>query len=48
MTQNPFDQLSKQFLEELLSPVGTVQRTLEVPGEPKFVDIWFTSSDYRD
>jgi len=42
MTQNPFDQLSKQFLEELLSPVGTVQRTLEVPGEPKFVDIWFT------
>ena len=32
MTRIPFDQLSKQFLEELLSPVGIVQRSLEVPG----------------
>ena len=42
MTRIPFDQLSKQFLEELLSPVGIVQRSLEVPGESKFVDVWFT------
>lgn len=41
MTQNPYDQLSKQLLEELLTPLGTVQRSLEIPGEAKFVDLWF-------
>lgn len=42
MTQNPSDQLAKQYLEEFLAPLGTVQRTFEVPGESKFVDVWFT------
>ncbi|MGB8698644.1 MAG: hypothetical protein WCD18_04440 [Thermosynechococcaceae cyanobacterium] len=41
MTQVPFDQLSKQYLEEFLEPLGTVQRNLEVPGESKYVDVWF-------
>jgi hypothetical protein len=41
MTRTPFDQFSKQFLEELLTLVGEVKPTLEVPGEPRFVDIWF-------
>lgn len=41
MTQVPFDQLSKQYLEEFLAPLGMVQRNLEVLGESKFVDIWF-------
>lgn len=41
MAQNPFDQLAKQYLEEFLAPVGTVQRQYEIPGEAKFVDIWF-------
>jgi hypothetical protein len=41
MTQVPFDQLSKQYLEEFLAPLGMVQRNLEVPGESKFVDVWF-------
>jgi Domain of unknown function (DUF4351) len=41
MTQSPFDQMSKQYLEEFLAPFGTVQRQYEVPGEAKFVDIWF-------
>jgi hypothetical protein len=41
MAQNPFDQLSKQYLEEFLTPIGTVQRQYEVPGEAKFVDVWF-------
>ena len=41
MTQNPYDQLSKQLLEELLTPLGNVQRSLEIPGEAKFVDLWF-------
>jgi hypothetical protein len=41
MTQTPHDQLAKQYLEEFLSPLGTVQRQYEVPGETKFVDVWF-------
>lgn len=41
MAQNPFDQLSKQYLEELLAPIGSVKRQYEVPGESKFVDVWF-------
>jgi uncharacterized protein YjeT (DUF2065 family) len=41
MTQVPFDQLSKQYLEEFLEPLETVQRNLEVLGESKFVDVWF-------
>jgi hypothetical protein len=42
MTRIPFDQLAKQYLEGFLEPLGTVQRNLEVPGESKFVDVWFT------
>jgi hypothetical protein len=41
MTQIPFDQLAKEFLQELLTPLGTVERSFEVPGEPKFIDVWF-------
>ncbi|MEX0271450.1 DUF4351 domain-containing protein [Leptolyngbyaceae cyanobacterium UHCC 1019] len=41
MAQNPFDQLSKQYLEELLAPLGSVKRQYEIPGESKFVDLWF-------
>jgi hypothetical protein len=39
MTQTPHDQLAKQYLEEFLSPLGTVQRQYEVPGETKFIDM---------
>jgi hypothetical protein len=41
MTQSPFDQLSKNYLEEFLKPIGTVERQYEVPGEAKHVDVWF-------
>ncbi|MEO1134945.1 MAG: flagellar assembly protein H, partial [Cyanobacteria bacterium J06639_1] len=41
MSQNPFDQLSKQLLEELLSPLGRVELSREVLGESRFVDVWF-------
>jgi hypothetical protein len=41
MTQIPFDQLAKEFLQELLTPLGQVERSFEVPGEPKFIDVWF-------
>ncbi len=41
MTRIPFDQLAKEFLQELLAPFGQVERSFEVPGEPQFVDVWF-------
>lgn len=44
MTRIPFDQLSKQYLEAFLEPLGEVQRNLEVPGEPKYIDVWFIPS----
>ncbi|MBE9009238.1 flagellar assembly protein H [Pseudanabaenaceae cyanobacterium LEGE 13415] len=47
MAQNPFDQLSKQYLEEFLAPLGTVQRQYEIPGEAKFVDVWFVPNSKR-
>ena len=45
MTKNPFDQFSKQFFEEFLSTLGEVRINYEIPGEPKFVDIWFIPSN---
>ncbi len=44
MTKNPFDQFSKQYFEEFLSPLGEVRTNYEILGEPRFVDIWFTPS----
>lgn len=41
MTQTPHDQLAKQYLEEFLTPFGIVQRQYEVPGETKYIDVWF-------
>lgn len=44
MTRTPFDQFSKQLLEEFLTPLGEVIPNMEVPGESRFVDIWFNPS----
>jgi hypothetical protein len=41
MAQNPHDQLAKLYLEEFLAPFGMVERQYEVPGEAKYVDVWF-------
>jgi hypothetical protein len=41
MAQNPFDQLAKQYLEDVLTPIGQVTCNLEIPGESKFVDVFF-------
>ncbi len=41
MTQTPHDQLAKKYLEEFLTPFGIVQRQYEVPGEAKYIDVWF-------
>jgi hypothetical protein len=44
MSRTPFDQFSKQFLEELLTPFGQVQVNQEVLGEARFIDVQFTPS----
>ncbi|MBW4505105.1 MAG: hypothetical protein KME64_01080 [Scytonematopsis contorta HA4267-MV1] len=44
MTKNPFDQFSKQLFKEFLTPLGLVETNYEIPGEAKYVDIWFTPS----
>jgi hypothetical protein len=41
MTRNKFDQFSKEFLEELLSPLDTVEKSLEVLGASRLVDLYF-------
>ncbi len=45
MTKNPFDQFSKQFFKEFLSPLGEVEISKEIPGEARLVDIWFIPSN---
>ena len=45
MSRTLFDQFAKQFFESFLSPLGEVKTNFEVPGEPKFIDIWFSPSN---
>jgi hypothetical protein len=48
MTQNPFDAFSKEYLADLLAPYGTVERSFEVPGESKFIDVLFLPTNTAD
>ncbi|MCC5604969.1 hypothetical protein [Nostoc favosum] len=41
MTRFPFDQFSKDYLEELLQPLGSVQVSRKVAGEVREIDVWF-------
>ncbi|MGF1604022.1 MAG: hypothetical protein ACFCU8_18805 [Thermosynechococcaceae cyanobacterium] len=41
MTRFRFDQFSKQYLEELLSPFGEVTIGKELLGEARQIDVWF-------
>ncbi|ARI83665.1 hypothetical protein C789_3256 [Microcystis aeruginosa FACHB-905 = DIANCHI905] len=42
MTRQPHDQFAKQYLEELLSPLGKVEVSKEVADETRQVDIFFS------
>ncbi len=42
MSRTPFDQLSKQLIEELLTPFGQIQLNREVLGESRYIDLWFS------
>ena len=41
MTRFPHDQFAKQYLEELLKPLGEVQAPRNVPGEVRQIDVYF-------
>ncbi|OAD18990.1 hypothetical protein THIOM_005398 [Candidatus Thiomargarita nelsonii] len=44
MNRQRHDQFAKQYLAELLEPLGHVEKTFEVSGVPHFVDLCFTPS----
>jgi hypothetical protein len=44
MTRFAYDEFAKDFLEELLSPLGEVKAPLEVRAETRQVDVWFAPS----
>ncbi len=41
MTRQSHDQFAKQYLEELLSPLGLVQTSYDIASEVRQVDVWF-------
>jgi hypothetical protein len=41
MTRFPHDQFAKQYLKELLSPLGEVETSRKVSGEVREIDVWF-------
>jgi hypothetical protein len=42
MTTLVYDQFAKDYLKELLAPLGDVETSRDVPGEVQEIDIWFT------
>ena len=44
MTRQPHDQFAKQYLKELLEPLGTVEISREIPGETLQIDLIFQPS----
>ncbi|MDJ1180233.1 hypothetical protein PJF56_15320 [Roseofilum sp. BLCC_M91] len=44
MTQQPHDQFAKQYLKELLEPLGEVKISEEIPGESLHIDLIFDPS----
>jgi len=41
MTRQPHDQLAKEYLEELLRPLGEVKTSKDVKSEVQEIDVWF-------
>jgi len=42
MTKFVYDQFAKDYLKELLAPLGEVETSRDVPGEVREIDVWFT------
>jgi hypothetical protein len=41
MTRQTHDQFAKEYLEELLTPVGTIKKSEKVKSEVQEIDVWF-------
>ena len=41
MTRFPHDQFAKDYLKELLTPLGEVETSRDVAGEVREIDVWF-------
>ncbi len=44
MTRQPHDQFAKEYLEELLTPLGTINKSKKVTSEVQEIDVWFEPS----
>ncbi|MDF5732398.1 MAG: hypothetical protein PUP92_31465 [Rhizonema sp. PD38] len=44
MTRFPYDQFAKDYLQELLSPLGSVETSKDVVGEVREIDVYFIPS----
>lgn len=42
MTRFVYDRFAKDYLKELLAPLGEVETSRDVPGEVREIDVWFT------
>ncbi|WP_342745961.1 hypothetical protein [Brunnivagina elsteri] len=47
MTRFPYDQFAKDYLKELLQPLGKVETSLTVPAEIREIDVYFAPSPKR-
>ena len=44
MTRFPYDQFAKDYLEELLQPLGKIETSKAVPAEIREIDVYFAPS----
>ena len=47
MTKFPHDQFAKEYLQELLSPLGEVETSKDVTAEVREIDIWFQPTSFE-
>jgi hypothetical protein len=48
MTKFPHDQFAKEYLQELLSPLGEVETSKDVTAEVREIDVWFQPTSVDD
>jgi hypothetical protein len=41
MTRQIHDQFAKEYLEALLTPLGTIRKSKKVKSEVQEIDVWF-------
>ncbi len=48
MTKFPHDQFAKEYLQELLSPLGKVETSKDVTAEVREIDVWFQPTSFEE